>query len=46
MRVVPVSARLLLGLAAAALLPLLPLLLLKFPVDALAEKLLRMLLGL
>jgi hypothetical protein len=46
MRVVPVSIRLLLSLAAAALLPLLPLLLLKFPVDALAEKLFKTLFGL
>jgi hypothetical protein len=46
MRSVPISLRLLTELATAALLPLLPLLLLKYPVAELVEKFLRKLSGL
>lgn len=45
MNLVPVSPRLLLFLAAAALLPMLPLVLFKFPVDVLAQKLFSILFG-
>ena len=46
MRLVPVSRRLVLILAAAALLPLLPLLLLRYPIAELAQKLFKMLFNL
>lgn len=46
MRLVPVSQRLLLDLAVAALLPMLPLLLLKYPATELAQKLLNIMFSL
>ncbi len=45
MRLVPVSQRMLLFFAAAALVPMLPLVLFKFPIDVLAAKLVNMLFG-
>ncbi len=45
MQLVPVSPRMILFLAAAALLPMLPLVLFKFPVDVLAQKLFSILFG-
>lgn len=46
MRVVPVSRRLLIKLAACAILPMLPLLLLKFPISEIATRLFRAMAGL
>jgi hypothetical protein len=46
MRLVPVSQRLLLGFATAAVLPMLPLLLLEYPVAELARKFFARLAGL
>lgn len=45
MRWVPVSYGLLVSFAAAAILPMLPLLLLKYPIDELAQRILQMLVG-